>query len=68
MSRWCVVFEERDDFGNQGIGTDIITAPDLIGAYKKVDKELQDLLKNSVPIVSARIIGVNIMPDIQKEV
>lgn len=67
--RWLVVFEEYDCYGNQGIGTDVVSAPDITGAYAIVNSELRDVLeKNADQIALQRIISITMMPDLQKEV
>ncbi|MCR5566016.1 MAG: hypothetical protein K6F61_04130 [Clostridiales bacterium] len=69
MHRWCVAFEEIDSYGNQGIGTDVISASSVDSALKQINQDLEaTFAANKDQITCWRVIGINIVPDLQLEV
>ena len=67
MLRWCVTHEMYDNYGNQGIGTDVINANTIDEALKDVNDDLTALFKaNMDQITCWRVIGINIMPEFKE--
>ena len=67
MTRWNVVFEEYDNFGNQGIGTEIIDANNIDEALNDINELLIATYKaNTDRIACWRVIGINIMPEFKE--
>ena len=64
FTRWCVTFEEIDIYGNQGIGTEVISATDIDSALKIITQDLEATFAvNKDQITSWRVIGIQLMPD-----
>ena len=64
--RLCVVFEEYDCYGNQGIGTDVVSARDIGDAYDVVLSYLAETIAmNPDEITDCRVIGITLLPDLK---